>query len=156
MKYELLKNKVHNVHKGAFTSVLWERDAKTKKSCQDIIKKRVRATVRVGVDYENLSHIKQSRIDGSKPATSNGLTWGEWKEFPYFIEHTPKNGIKTKYLRAYLGKNAQVTTEWFMNGRKVTKDDISQLVLASELKDEPITEEKPIVVKVDDILSFGG
>ena len=129
MKFATVKNKVHDIPKGAFTSVLWEREAKTKAGCFDIIKKRVRATVRVGIKT--------------------------WDEYPYFITHTPKNGDETKYLRAYIGKGSNMTTEWYLNGRKVDVEVVRPMLLASELKAEEITEEKPIVVKVNDILSIG-
>lgn len=153
MKYMTIKRKVKDIPKGAFTSVLWERQAKTKKSCTDIIKKRVRATVRIGVDYENLAVTKEYRTSTGKQ--SQGLMWGEWDVFPYFIKHTPKNGTETKYIRMYLGKGSNMNTEWYLNGRKVDKETIKPFILASELKDETIDNEKPVCVKVEDVLSIG-
>lgn len=152
MKFATVKNKVHDIPKGAFTSVLWEREAKTKAGCFDIIKKRVRATVRVGINYENMATTQKKRADGK---FNKGLKWGTWDEYPYFITHTPKNGDETKYLRAYIGKGSNMTTEWYLNGRKVDVEVVRPMLLASELKAEEITEEKPIVVKVNDILSIG-
>lgn len=155
MKATLVRSKVHSIRKGTFTSVLWERDAKVKKGCHDVVKKRVRATVRLGVNYENLSSVKHSRVSGTMPSAPSGLSWGKWSEFPYFIEHTPKGGVKTNYLRAYIGKGSNMHTEWFLNGHKVSKEVISPMALSSELKDDPIVDEKPIVLKFDDILSIG-
>ena len=48
-----------------------------------------------------------------------------------------------------------MTTEWYLNGRKVDVEVVRPMLLASELKAEEIDEEKPIVVKVNDILSIG-
>lgn len=155
MKFMTLRNKVHKIKNGAYTSVLWEREARVKKGCMDVVKKRTRATVRIGLDYENLSVVKNSRKNGTMAATPAPLAWGSWDEFPYFIEHTNKSGQKIKYLRMYLGKGANTTTEWFLNGHKVSKEVVRPMLLASELKEEPIECEKPIVVKVNDILSIG-
>lgn len=62
MKLSTLRNRVYGIQKGAYTSILWERDAKVKKGCMDCVKKRVRATVRLGVNYENLSTVKNARL----------------------------------------------------------------------------------------------
>lgn len=151
MKYATIKNKVRNIPKGQFCSILWERPAKVHKGCNDIITKRVRATARVGINYENMASTQEKRKDGRSKC---GLAWGEWDEYPYFIKYTPKDADKTFYLRAYLGKGANMSTEWFLNGMKVPKAVIEPMVLASELKENPITEEKPIVLKVQDILAI--
>lgn len=155
MKLVTLKSHVHNVKKGTYTSILWERDAKTKKGCTDCVKKRVRATVRLGMNYENLSIVKAGRATGKMPTVSAGLTWGTWSEYPYFIKHTPKNSVETTYLRAYLGKGSNMQTEWYLNGRKVDKSAIAHLVLASELKETPIIDSTPITLKINDILAIG-
>lgn len=155
MNLSTCRNRVYNIPKGSYTSVLWEREARVKKGCNDIIKKRVRATVRLGIDYENLASVKRSRATGVMSSVPSGLAWGKWNEFPYFIKHTPKNGSVTDYLRMYLGKGSNITTEWYLNGRKVDKAIIAPMVLASELKDEEITTESPITVKVADILAIG-
>lgn len=155
MKLSTLRNRVYGIQKGAYTSILWERDAKTKKGCMDCVKKRVRATVRLGVNYENLSTVKTARATGSMPTVSSGLAWGKWSEYPYFIKHTPKNSVETTYLRAYLGKGSNMQTEWYLNGRKVDKSIIAPMVLSSELNNDPVLDEKPIVLKVNDILAIG-
>ena len=33
MKLSTLRNRVYDIQKGAYTSILWERDAKVKKGC---------------------------------------------------------------------------------------------------------------------------
>ena len=76
-------------------------------------------------------------------------------EYPYFIKHTPKNSVETTYLRAYLGKGSHMETEWYLNGRKVDKAIIAPMVLSSELNNDPVMDEKPIVLKVNDILAIG-
>lgn len=156
MTINTLRNHVMGIKKGAYTSILWERDAKTKKGCGDVIKKRVRATVRVGINYENLSTVKNSRKMGTMPSVSSGLTWGKWSEYPYFIKHTPKNSVaENTYLRAYLGKGSNMQVEWYLNGRKVSKEVIAPMVLSSELKNDEITDEKPIVLNIKDVLAIG-
>ena len=151
MKFMTVKKKVHDIPKGQFTSILWERPAKVHKGCKDTIVKRVRATARIGINYENMASTQVKRSNGK---FASGLAWGEWEDYPYFIKHTPKDGDLTHYLRAYLGKGSNVTTEWFLNGRKVPREVIEPMVLTSELKNEPITEEKPIILKTSDILAI--
>ena len=46
-------------------------------------------------------------------------------------------------------------TEWYLNGRKVDKAIIAPMVLSSELNNDPVMDEKPIVLKVNDILAIG-
>lgn len=151
MKFELVKNKVSSVRKGAFSSLLWERPVKTKKGCMDTITKRVRATVRFGIDYENMQSTKDIRATGKEAA---GLQWGTWKQFPYFIEHTPKTStIKQNYLRAYIGQGANIKTEYFLNGRKVDKSVIAPMCLASEIKEQE--SNRTITINIDNILAIG-
>lgn len=149
MKFMTLNSKMKKVRKGAYTSLLWERPAKTKKSCTDIIVKRTRATVRLGINYDNMASTKEKRKLGEAPQVSAGLPWGEWLKYPYFIKHKDKT-----YLRAYSGKNANITTEWYMNGRKVNKADVAQYLLKSELQ-ESSEENKVFCLNIDDILSIG-
>ncbi len=155
MKYMTVKNKVKDTRRGAFSSLLWEREVKTKKGCADCIKKRVRATVRFGIDYDHMKAVQEGRKDGILPSKNTGLPWGHWDEYPYFIEHTPKGAITpVHYLRAYIGTGANLTTTYYLNGREVDKKVIEPMVLKSELKDE-LVGEKPITVKVSDILAIG-
>lgn len=154
MKLQIASKKVHDVRKGSYVSILWERDAKVKKNCSAIIKKRTKAVVRVGINYENMAVTKEKRQAGIE---AKGLQWGVWNDYPYFIKHTPKGSSAcVDYLRAYMGNQSQVETEWFMDGRKVDKSQISDWLLASEKKNDEIQAGNPITIKVNDILSIGG
>ena len=130
MTFENLKKVVLSGAKGSFRSVLWERPMKTKKAFSNcVITKRTSAVVRFGVDYNNIKAVQEKRSNGELPNVNAGLPWGQWKMFPYFIEH--KGNM---YLRCAISPKNKMQTEYFLNGRKVEKSVIEGMVLASELK----------------------
>lgn len=130
MTFENLKKVVLSGAKGSFRSVLWEKPMKTKKAFSNcVITKRTSAVVRFGVDYNNIKAVQEKRSKGELPSVNAGLPWGQWKMFPYFIEH--KGNM---YLRCVISPKNKMQTEYFLNGRKVEKSVIEGMVLASELK----------------------
>lgn len=130
MTFENLKKVVLAGTKGSFRSILWERPMKTRKAFSNcVITKRTSAVVRLGVNYNNIKAVKEKRSGGELPNVNAGLPWGQWKMFPYFIEH--KGNI---YLRCAISPKNKMRTEYFLNGVKVEKSVIEGMVLAGELK----------------------
>lgn len=154
MKIAKLNKRLDNIQKGAYTSIVWERNAHIKRSCPYIIKKRVFATCRVGINYKNIGYVKNSLINGER---NNDFTlpWGQWERYPYIIQHTNKKEITNRYLRLYLGTNQSIRSEWYLNGRIVNLEDIKQYLLSSELKELELDKTIPVTVNVNDILSIG-
>lgn len=128
MLYTQIKNKINKIQKGQFHSLLWERPCKTKKAfSNNVVVKRSSAVVRFGVEYDNINAVKEKRANGELPAQNNGLQWGQWLLYPYFIKH--KDSI---YLRCSTVPNTKTKSEYFLNGVKVPFEQVENMLLASE------------------------
>ena len=133
MTFHKLTGILDRTPKGAFKSMVWERQLKTKKQYSDnIITKRTTGTaLRFGCSYENLKAVKEGRENGTKPEQNMGLTGRHWI-LPNVISQSDRTG-KT-LLRVSLANNSKMETEYFLNGRKVSKEDIAPMCYASETK----------------------
>lgn len=121
--------------KGQFSGFLWVRPMKTRKGVSSVITKEVRCVARVGIDYEHKQSTIEGREDGTLPAENGGLPWGKWKQFPYLIEHTNKDGIYSIYLRLYPVANGKPKVRYRINGQLARKEEIESLCLASEFRE---------------------
>ena len=116
--------------KGKNVRLVWSREAKTRKTCDEYVVKQVSCCVRIGCGYDNLSSVKTKRENGDLPASNNGLPWGEWETYPLVITHKGWS-----YLRCYRPTSgANKETQWFRNGKAVEFSDIENCLLASEKK----------------------
>ena len=79
--------------KGQFGRATYQKRLKTRKGSAHVIEKRTSMTIRAGIDYDNLSAVKEKRANGDLPEVNNGLPWGSWVCFPYIISHNDKHYI---------------------------------------------------------------
>jgi hypothetical protein len=135
--------------RGQFLSVVWQRAAKVRKTCLDVIEKRVVAhSIRAGVVYDNMANVQDKRESGELPKENAGLPWGVWFLFPHIIEH--KGGY---YFRFALNPGvSKFETTWLLNGEPVLRESIASQLLASELQDGEMPD--VITVKAQDIVSM--
>jgi hypothetical protein len=143
-------------HKGQHIPVVWERKLKTIKNVTATVTKRTTAYVRTGINYANLGVVKEGIANGERGPVEP-LPWGQWKQFPFVIVHTPKNSVETEYVRMYpavfdnLTKN--IRADYAINGVPATRDEAKRLCLASEF---PVEKELVcFTVKANDIVSVG-
>lgn len=140
MNIKLLTSLILAVPRGHFVKVAWERPAKVKKSYTGpAITKRVEGLVRLGINYDNVKDVKDSRADGSLPEENNGgrPCWFHYPEgmFPFIAQHNTKG---TQYLCLYFAKDNEgdktghLRSGWFRNGEPVTEAEIADVLLASE------------------------
>lgn len=130
MTYEQTMDRI-KAKRGAFRSVLWERPLKTRKNVKDVIVKRTYGTsLRFGVEYDKMASTQKGREDGALPAENQGLRGLSW-----IVPNLTLRSLKTgdTLVRVSLARNSTFSTEYFLNGRKVTKEEIEPLVLRSEL-----------------------
>ena len=136
--------------KGQFTSAAWSRPCKVKKGAPENIMKSTVMTVRAGIDYDNLKSVQEKRESGALPEENAGLPWGQWKQFPYLIEH---KGVD--YVRLYPTQgDIQAKVEYFMNGLPVEYEAIESFLLSSEKRK---ADDKPIdcfTVKLADMIDM--
>lgn len=151
MEFAKLHRILNRTPKGAFKSMVFERQLKTKKAYNsNIITKRTTASsVRFGCSYENLKAVKEGRENGTKPEQNMGLVGRHWV-LPNLISQSDRTG-KT-LLRVSLANNSKMETEYFLNGRKVSKEEIAPMCYASEVKSHEHTE--VFDVATDSIISI--
>lgn len=124
MELEKVKGIVKAKQNGSFVGMEWERELPVRaayKGNTRVIKKS-KGVVRFGVEYDNIKAVQQKRKDGELPSENEGLKWGEWEEYPYFIKHNEKH-----YLRCTESHNNRVRTEYLLNGRPVSKDELESI-----------------------------
>lgn len=130
MTYEQTMDRI-KAKRGAYRAVLWERPLKTRKNVKDVIVKRTYGTaLRFGVCYDNMASTQKGREDGTLPSENQGLRGLTW-----IVPNLTLRSLKTgdTLVRVSLARNSTFNTEYFLNGRKVTKEEIEPLVLRSEL-----------------------
>lgn len=132
MNMNVIRDVVTKKQKGSFSSILWERPLPVRKAYagNNIVTKRTSAVVRFGVEYDNMGSVQTKRANGELPTANEGLKWGEWSLYPYFIRHKGKN-----YLRCAEAQNSPIHTEYFLNGRKVDKATVEPLCTKAAFTD---------------------
>lgn len=98
------------------------------------IKKVVKRTARVGINYENLSSTKIKRqvenLEKDSKST-HALPWGVWKKFPYVISHKGVN-----YLRFYRAPNEFKQVMYLLDGKPVNAMQIVHMLRSGELDEK--------------------
>jgi hypothetical protein len=150
-------NKIVN-HKGQNIPACWERPCQTLAEVPMKITKRTCAYVRAGIEYANLSSVKEAIESGERDEVGK-LPWGKWRDGykPFIIDHTPKGQTENvEYIRLYpcVFSNLKTTVEYFIDGKLATKEDVRPYVKASEVResDEPI---KCFTLKAETVVRIG-
>lgn len=127
MTYKSILQSVTGKQNGSFRSMMWEKALPVKKSFSNqVVTKRSVGTVRFGIEYDHMKSVQEKRSNGTLPEQNSGLSWGQWKRYPYFIEHKGNT-----YLRCSVVPNNAIKTEYFLNGIKTTKEVIQNMCLKS-------------------------
>ena len=136
--------------KGQNVRVQWTREMKAKKAFDGILTKTVYAVVRSGIDYANLTSVKDGIADGTRGEVQP-LPWGTWRKGfeRYLIDHKGAT-----YLRLFPSSSLtqKPITTYFVNGKQVEFSAIENVALASE---KP-SDERPEVfcLKLDTLEKF--
>lgn len=147
--YVNLKKAVKSKAKGEFARVTYEKELKTLRQFQGTsIRKVTNVVGRFGVQYDNMKAVKVGRATGEKPEENAGLQWGQWSEYPYFIEHKGQ-----EYLRISLVNGNKPQSKYFMNGQEVTAEEVKQYCLASEFRSSGSAPEV-LTIKVENIMEI--
>lgn len=148
MKMDALMKIIEGYKNGTWVSIAWEKELKTRKGIEAIITKKTEAVLRMGVSYDNKASVQEKRENGELPKENQGLPYGTWYMFPMIIEH------KGNYqLRVTTSENTKYATKYFMDGKEVTKDEIRELVLKSEVES---SGERPEVfnIKIENLIAI--
>jgi hypothetical protein len=157
-----VREKILNA-KGNFVKASWKSNPKPAAAHKNVLlEKHTVAVVQAGVDFANLSSVKQGIADGTRDAVGE-LPWGKWyvdpltqKEwFPHVIEHN--NAL---YLRLYpsTASNHTAKSVFYVDGKEVTKAVFASYLTASEAKKitQPSDEDKPLcfTIKLENLLDI--
>jgi hypothetical protein len=157
-----VRTKILNA-KGQFVKAAWKSNPKPAAAHKNVLlEKHTVAVIQAGVDFSNLSSVKQGIADGSRGEVQE-LPWGEWyvdpltkkSWFPHVIEH--KDAL---YLRLYPSNagNHIPSSIFYVDGKEVTKDVFAQYLTPSEAKKltSPSDEDKPLcfTIKLDNLLDI--
>lgn len=145
MRYNELEKMVMSFKKGTIRTVDYTKTLKTLKGCTDTVTKETTLNARFGVQYDNINDVKVARENGELPEKNQGLPWGEWKNFPYFIGHK-----ETDYIRLSLVNGTKISTKYYINGNETDKETVKSICLKSEFQenDKPL---EILTIKVDNI-----
>ena len=154
---EMIKDKILN-SRGQFVKVKWKSNpspaAPFKKT--HTLEKVTEGVVRAGIDYANLSSVKDAIASGSRGEVQP-LPFGEWISFPYLIKHRPKGSEEDViYVRLYPSIHIPKSL-YYVNGENVDKETFATFLTPSESKKllEP-TDNRPecFTIKEHNILGI--
>ncbi len=112
--------------KGQFGSVVINKPLKNRAGVKHDVRKITKMVIRAGINYDNLTVVKEKRESGKLPPVNAGLPFGSWVAYPYLIHHKGNH-----YIRLY---PASSKTEYLLDGKPTDIESIKHLVLASEVK----------------------
>lgn len=166
-----IRDKILN-SKGQFIKASWKSNpspAATFKKDGVILEKHTVAVVQSGVQYQNLSAVKDAIEAGERSETIGELPFGQWyidpltkkNWYPYVISHTPKGSDKEQlYIRLYpsnAGNHIPKST-YYVNGEVVDKLKFAEYLTPSEARKilDPKEEDRPLcfTIKADNILDL--
>lgn len=142
--------------KGHFISVTFKTEKKPAASFKGTkLVKIVTGTFRAGINFENLSSVKEGIANGERGEVQP-LPFGEWEKFPYIIRHTDKNNILNRYVRLYPTNNCSLKVQYLVNDIETTKEKFISYLTPSE-REKAENGEKPecITVKESNIIKLG-
>lgn len=116
---------LQTIRKGTFAIARIVSEKKPLKAFrQHKILKVVLCTVRTGIQYKNLTEVKESGKE------TGGLPWGQWEVYPYLITHKGN-----RYLRLYLGQSMKVF--YLVDGVKVESQVAKSMLPKSKAGEKP-------------------
>ena len=131
--------------KGQFAHIIYSRTCKVKKGCPSIVKTTNVYNASIGRQYDALKVVKDAKCVKTTEeahALNTGLRGFKWKNYPTILT-SEKSG--KDYIRIETNKNTKFKTTYTMNGKEVSRETISDMLLASEKKHDG---EIPVVMNI--------
>lgn len=149
--------------KGQFIKASWKSNPSPAASFKKegiILEKRTVAVIQSGVNFSNLSAVKDAIAAGDRNDVGE-LPWGAWKvidgvsQFPYIIEHKGVDYIRLTPSQA--GNHIPKST-YYVDGVVVDKLKFAEYLTPSEARKiiEPKEEDRPLcfTIKAENILDL--
>lgn len=137
--------------KGQFIKLCWQRMVKTAAAFRNLsLEKKTTVTARTGIQYDNIATVQEKRETGELPPENAGLPWGMWKTFPFVIEHKGED-----YARIYTVPNAKPEVEWYLNGKRITREvALTFLTPSDRAKANDHSKNECFTVKMNDLIEL--
>lgn len=152
MNIEQVNKTFENRQKGTFFSMAWTRTCEIKQTYKKqgiVITKTSHAVLQYGVNYDNKKSVQIKRENGELPAENQGLPWGYWYQYPLIIAKDNKDGTTDFYVRGGTTENNYIKSEYEINGKKATYNEVESMLLA---KEKPNGKKPDVInVKIDNI-----
>jgi hypothetical protein len=137
MKSEKILSRILNC-KGQYISLNIKSEPKPAASYKDVrLEKHTSSKFRAGIEFQNLKSVKDA-IESKERGEVQPLPWGQWKKYPYIIEHKEK-----EYIRLYPAVNSSSGTEvkYIVDGNEVDKSTFNKYLKPSDVAKQGTTPE---------------
>ena len=151
--------------KGQFCKVEWESTKKPAAAHKGLVLvKRSSGVFRAGINFSKLGAVIDGIRDGERGEVQK-LPWGQWKSFPYIIEHKDNEYVrlyppaKTITLEDGTPKRvsdwsaARMTVSYFVDGQPVTKEEFNKFLTPSDANNDGDLPDC-FTVKAENLLSL--
>lgn len=135
--------------KGQFIELSFKSEGKPSKDHKGrVLEKRTVGIYRTGVNYANLSSVKEAIANGERGEVQP-LPWGKWAVFPFIID---KEG--EEYLRITTSPAHRPKVNYFVDGIEVSKEHyLSMLPPSARVPSEP---SEVFTIKAKNLIGVAG
>lgn len=118
---------------GQICTITYKKQLKTNaRNNTRLVEKVTTCQARAGIEYDNIEEVVQNRATGLAPKENKGLPYGKWVKYPYILEHN-----NNEYYRfTVLNNNVVPKSEYFIDNKPATFDEVKQLCIPSQFKVE--------------------
>ena len=151
--------------KGQFVSVSWISTKKPAAAHKDKkLTKKSKGVFRAGINFSKLGAVIDGIRDGERGEVQK-LPWGQWKQFPYVIEHKDSQYVrlyppaKTITMEDGTPKRvsdwsaARMVVEYFVDDQPTTKQEFLKFLTPSEANSDGDLPDC-FTVKADNLISL--
>ena len=117
---------------GANVRIEWETTVKGAAAHKArVLTKHVAATVRTGIEYAQLSEVREA-VEAGERSEVGSLPWGEWKLYPYIVTHKGRD-----YARLYLADEPALAVTYMVDGVTVSRETFETYLTPGQRKHKP-------------------
>ena len=134
---------------GQFRTVTFKSNPKPAAAFKGVSLEKVTSMcVRTGVDFSNLTSVKEGIANGERGEVQS-LPWGVWAKFPFIISHKGE-----EFVRLTLAANSKPSTIFKVDGLEVSREEFSKFLTPSDAKgsDKPV---EVLTVKMKNLITIG-
>lgn len=134
---------------GQFRTVTFKSNPKPAAAFKGVTLEKVTSmVVRTGVDFSNLTSVKEGIANGERGEVQS-LPWGSWVKFPFIISHKGE-----EFVRLTLAANSKPKTTFKVDGNEVSREEFVKFLTPSDAKgsDKPL---EVITVKMKNLINIG-